>query len=523
MPYRYFAWMYDRNQPAQQPLPDQERQLRAMHLKECVRTSALSLHVSEETPTLQISDTATVIGHLFTRDGVPITRKEQLPHHLRGPALRCHIVDHCWGAYLLIQSEAGGLSIMRDPEGGMPCLQHVREGARFITSDLELATLLGTYRKRLDWDAITHRLLYPDIKTAATCLDGIHELLPGTRLAIDASGACIEGTWSPWHFMDPQQRHTNIDEAASAVRAAVETSTRSWAAADRSILLELSGGLDSSIVGFSLKGSSASVACNTLVTPVPGADERRYAGLVATLLGSDLHSDTLALDWIRPDFRQQAPTATPRIGMLQHATDTLMEQSRRLHGAASFFSGGGGDTVFSYITSAAPAADAFRQMGVRHGVRALRDLAELHQCTIWKAGRLALRKLRRPPPSPYKPTVQFLMPSSTDCKAAHHPWLDAPTHALPGERERVFALATTQVYRDSAPRGQLAHLRVPLLSQPVMEATLRVPSWMWIAGGRNRAVARRAFADVLPPDILHRRSKGSFTGHIGALYARHRH
>jgi asparagine synthase (glutamine-hydrolysing) len=65
-------------------------------------------------------------------------------------------------------------------------------------------------------------------------------------------------------------------------------------------------------------------------------------------------------------------------------------------------------------------------------------------------------------------------------------------------------------------------MHFPLLSQPVMEACLKVPSWMWIAGGRNRAIARQAFADLLPSGILDRRSKGSYTGHMAAMYLRNK-
>ncbi len=49
----------------------------------------------------------------------------------------------------------------------------------------------------------------------------------------------------------------------------------------------------------------------------------------------------------------------------------------------------------------------------------------------------------------------------------------------------------------------------PLMSQPVVELCLQIPSWMWCAGGRNRAVARHAFATDLPPTIIERRSKGT--------------
>ena len=43
---------------------------------------------------------------------------------------------------------------------------------------------------------------------------------------------------------------------------------------------------------------------------------------------------------------------------------------------------------------------------------------------------------------------------------------------------------------------------------------------MWFSDGQNRAIARLAFSDVLPPKILARKSKGTFTAYLGALYRR---
>jgi asparagine synthase (glutamine-hydrolysing) len=45
---------------------------------------------------------------------------------------------------------------------------------------------------------------------------------------------------------------------------------------------------------------------------------------------------------------------------------------------------------------------------------------------------------------------------------------------------------------------------------------------MWVAGGRNRAVARLAFSDTLPEHVLHRRSKGSFSQYNAAIYRRNK-
>ena len=61
---------------------------------------------------------------------------------------------------------------------------------------------------------------------------------------------------------------------------------------------------------------------------------------------------------------------------------------------------------------------------------------------------------------------------------------------------------------------------MPLLSQPVVEECLKAPTWMAISGGRNRSVARTAFSDLLPPEIVDRRSKGTFVNYLGAVYQR---
>jgi asparagine synthase (glutamine-hydrolysing) len=51
----------------------------------------------------------------------------------------------------------------------------------------------------------------------------------------------------------------------------------------------------------------------------------------------------------------------------------------------------------------------------------------------------------------------------------------------------------------------------PLLSQPVLEICLRLPLDVLVCGGRDRGLARTAFARRLPRLVLERRSKGDTT------------
>jgi asparagine synthase (glutamine-hydrolysing) len=186
------------------------------------------------------------------------------------------------------------------------------------------------------------------------------------------------------------------------------------------------------------------------------------------------------------------------------------------------FSGGGGDTIFCYLGNASPAADAFLERGLAAGFSAIQELSELHQCTFWKAAQLTLNKLVRPPKAPYQADRSLLNSTLVSVPADEHPWFAAPPGALPGDRERIQYLAGTQLYRHGMWRGAARDLRLPLLSQPVTQACLGVPSWMWIAGGRNRSVARAAFSDRLPERVLNRKSKGDFAQYLGAAYRRNK-
>ena len=477
----------------------------------------IDLYADEDTPILPVEPDGALIGHVFPRmDGTADLSNLPSPNKLVD-----FLLDNFWGEYLLLQSperDSDAITATRDPSGGVDCVYSLH--GRFITSDITIATRSSLYSRAIDWDFIRSNLIYPHHKAGRTGLAELRELLPGCQLHVRGTRCSTDQTWSPWPFVSPPRRHRDAHAAQADVRRSVSSTVKRWAETDRSLLLELSGGLDSSIVAACLLNVNAHVACFNLVTPVPGADERRYASLMADMLGVDLHVERLGFDESQLGFQPPPHAVAPSTWFLQHAVNELNEAVGTRLGINSFFSGGGGDTVFCYTRTAAPAADAFRERGIIAGIRAIRDLAELHQCTFWKAGRLSLRKLLTPPKPPRKPDTSFLSAESAQGMLEPHPWFVVPDGTLAGDRERIFDMAGTQVFRDGLARSAKWHLRMPLLSQPVMEACLKTPSWMWIAGGRNRAVARNAFADLLPPEVLYRRSKGSFMNYSGAVYRR---
>ncbi|MEN5118201.1 asparagine synthase C-terminal domain-containing protein [Luteimonas sp. TWI662] len=494
------------------------------HLREYFAAPGFALYGTPDLKLCRIGGDACLIGEVFDRDGKPVDPTSLAIHH-KPEQLRNYLLQQLWGCYLLLQVDGAQMIATLSPAaaGNVPCVYSGNNRRGFLTSDISLAIEAGCYERRVDWEALGHRLLYPGIKPQNTALAGLKELLPGTSLHVEPSGISVRQAWSPWNFVGPSARHATADEAAQSVRQAVEYAVRALATTDGSTLLELSGGLDSSIVGACLVGAPCEVVCVNLLTPVPGVDERHYAEQVARALGTPLHVEPLPFERARLAFQPSPASVLPGMGPLQHAIDGIMSEAADRHGVRSYVSGGGGDSVFCYLRTAAPAVDAFKVSGLGAALATVGDLSRMHQCTFWKAARLTLSKLRRTPGPPHRANTTFLDSRLGDIPPFAHPWFSAPDGALPGDRERIIDLAGNQLFQGQAARAQTRPFRFPLLSQPVMEACLRAPTWMWIAGGQNRAVARAAFSHKLPAEVLHRQSKATYIGYLGAVYQQRKH
>lgn len=523
MECRYIALLDNGDQTEVQAANDSA--LRDIGMEVILSAGALRLFISKETPTLSVPGHGLLIGRLFCKDGQHVTA-EKLSSGLAGQQdFESHILRNYWGQYLLVvfkENDEEQPTILRDPSGSIPCVYSTEGRTTFITSSISLATRVRLCSKAIDYQFIAHSLSFPYLRTGRTSFLDVQELLPGCALTLGRSEAQLRMAWSPWNFVAKDTRYKDPREATASIRNAVKTVVRTLAQVDGSCLLELSGGLDSSIVATCLREVDAQVICCTMVTPVAGTDERHYAMQMAERLGRPLQSVEIRFENARFDFSPPVDSVAPGIGVLQYAINDVMKAAGMRNGVTNFYSGGGGDTIFCYLKGASPAADAFNERGIAAGLAAIRNLSTLHQCTMWKAGKLTLKKLMRGPNFPWKADRSYLNPYKAPVTPERHPWFDSPSDILLGDREKVWTLIGSHSFGDGALRDVGGCTRYPLLAQPVVEACLRVPTWMWITEGRNRYIARAAFADELPDDILYRRSKGTYINYSGAIFARNK-
>lgn len=426
-----------------------------------------------------------------------------------------HLTRAYWGGYVAILPAVGqdSVDVLRAPFGELPCF-YARTGSRWIVaSDVALLARYGGFQPSLDWAALARFLCAPTLRSSETCLRGLQEVRGGDRLTVAGPAATTACLWSPWTFAATDRQLLDPVEAARRLRADIVSAIATRGSTAKRSVLMLSGGLDSSVAACAAAQDGVALRCVNVRTNDPGGDERRYARSVCDHLGFALEERAFALDGI--DLARSAAAALPR-----PVTRAFEYEARRQAyavaaevGADLVLTGGGGDNIFCSLQSVTPLLDCLASFPDRREFwRVAREISEFCDASLVTVVRRAWRrswKKRRPIPTDVD--LRFLSAAAREQAATlpRHPWLRPPKTVLPGKAAHVSLLLGTQhLTEDSDPQAD-RRLLSPLISQPVVELCLRIPSWMWFDRGCNRAVARHAFEADLPPDVAWRRSKGS--------------
>lgn len=468
----------------------------------------LTILATPETCIVEAGDLGLVLGDLFragTSTRVLKLDREAICDNGQVP------VDRYWGDYVALTTvqDDGPTSIFRSPSGGVHAFRARIGPIVCVASHIELLIDLGLEPPAIDWAFVAHHLAFSHLHTAATGIVGIDEIQPGDCAIEHGERSERRTIWSPWLFTARERRVATFEDAILGVRDAVLHATAALVPPGEKVALELSGGLDSSIVAAALAATGRSAIAINLATPGPEGDERHHARAVSEHTKIPLVEALIAGEI---DFTLVSQRLEARPGMLAmlRLADRFFAGQGRDHGVTAFINGTGGDCVFCSLGTAAPAADWLNARGPTPGFAAtVRDLATVHGDNIWHVARMALRLRRRGPPVPiWRRNRQFLTNDRLPDAPDYHPWLDEPDGALHGTRAHVHAILASYSHLDGYGRHDVAPSLFPLLSQPVVEACLSIPTWFWVAGGRDRSVAREAFRGALPRSIIERRTKG---------------
>lgn len=483
--------------------PDGEARRRSMDpLVEVLTTPALSVWVEAGTPVVpDLANNSVAAGLLLDRSsGVPL---DNLP---KAADLASAVIRDCWGAYVLAIGGQRSHSILCDPSGAVPVYHFRSRSTDFYASDWSLIERASGHWPKPDLVTALHWLNFPFLRTQASGASGISELIPGSVRRACAQNTLIAQLWSPLDFATWPDARTDFEEAAARLRETVLSVVPALARNAPRLFLHLSGGLDSSIVAAALSHAGVPYEAVNFSTLAADGDERAYARTIAQHFDLELQEvvEQPGAISLVPANNPLRPPPNPLLQSLHRA----WLRPARFVSDCTFMDGAGGDNVFAALSTASPALDALRRKGVHAASAALKDVALRHHESLWSALRAAWRRRRHGVMAGWPSDRRFLTEAA--CLETHgqHPWLQCRPGLLAGSADHVRLLAGIRHFLPDPTPDRPTSLH-PLLAQPIVELCLQIPSWLWVRGGRDRAVARAAFRGLVPDNVLDRRSKGT--------------
>jgi asparagine synthase (glutamine-hydrolysing) len=500
------------------------------------------LHLPEndsEQPLLMENGNGVVLGTLFRMPAGGNTAESsvgKLSADATDVIMRSHgreLVASYWGSYVAIlrDPQQRVTRIIRSPLSQLACLRTTFRGVHLFFSFKPDVAATGLLNFTVNWPHIARMLSKLDQGSSTGELE-VSQVRCGQCVKI---GPVREESVPYWDALEAASRPPILDArvAAVAVRGTARYCVESWAKVYPRVLLRLSGGLDSTIVGACLARAHARPRVTGIhrFSSRSDCDERDEARLVAHSLGIDLielyREPTIALDGALSAHSSERPQ-----NYLNQFGQALQEIAiGREQGSCAVFEGTYGDQLFFNAEFHLTLADYIHDFGLRSGMfQVAHNAGRLSGYSISSVMQRALKLgLFRSTWNPFARAGAASALLAPDVLAnllgpieSSLPWFDPARYVPPGKQFHISNVSDSDA--GGAPYhqpGDPARLS-PLLSQPLVELCLRIPTYVHCSDGWDRRVERLAFADDIPQEIATRRSKGGQASFSNEVLAHNR-
>ncbi len=442
------------------------------------------------------------------------------------------LVQAYWGRYVaVVVDRADAVRVVRDPMGYVRCFGFTHGGVHAYFSNMEDCLHLKRPPFSVNWEYIASHVVSPENHSLETGFNEVHKLRPAECATIDGNRIERSYLWDPVAIAATSEPRQGF-ELIRAVRATTAQCISSWAACHGSIVHRLSGGLDSSVVLGCLRHAPTQpdITCLNYYSAGSNSDERTYArmaaehaGLPLTELKRNAAVDLAMLLKARPSARPflscgyvDVPRAEAEFASQRHAT--------------AYFTGGGGDQLFYQSPALPAAADFARVHGLQPRLMSVAlDIAQMTGLTVWSVLRTAIIDgVMRRKWTPFADLERYrtLVPQEVIARPGLrnvllHDSLSKANGTPPGKLWHVRMVMAPQDYENPFAEPSDPEETEPLLaSQPLVEACLRIPTFVHVKHGWDRSIARRAFVAEVPRTILRRRSKGGMEEYAREMLSR---
>ena len=400
--------------------------------------------------------------------------------------------------------------LVRDRFGVKP-LYYARVGPNDLVFASEIKALFAhpTIQRSLNSARLTEYLMFRTVAGEETLFENVYELTPGTIMVLQDGQSRTTRYWSPeLTHCDAKSLSSVVERGNELLEEAVQTRLVS----DVPLGTITSGGLDSSLVS-AIAAQFVELPIDTFCVgfPDPNYDERPYARLVSSLIGSchhefEVHPDDLEQEIDRLTWANDEP--------LTHPNSVPMHQIFRMAkeeiGVTVLLTGEGADEVFGGYAW-------YRSAYQRDTLKRLPGLSRFSSA-VPAVGRFAtLKKILRPEylfeASAFssRTLVKSLVASEnglSDRRAAF--WPNEATPTLDGlfvyDQNTYLPALLQRQDRMSMAAGLEA--REPFLDHHLVEWANTLSGSVKLSGGNRKALLKSVAGRWLPDKIINRRKVG---------------
>lgn len=425
------------------------------------------------------------------------------------------LIKKYWGSYIAFLNCGRNHLVIQDPTAGIPCYYMSRNGLTLLFSNIEACGFLDVSGLSIDTEFVSALLAYDKPLDGRTGLKEVSELLAGEALTRDPSGKLSLSTlWDPRSIARETPDLSDV-EAEALLAATVRQCVAARASEFQEITVSLSGGLDSSIVLACLAVGYEPERLHAVHYKLGSGDEaeERFAAETARHCGCRLTTIPVIPAQAFPGPEDFPATVRPSRQRVAPDLPALLPPAHRRPGCA-WFTGQGGDHLFHVARNPLIFADYVSQKGITSSTGSqLMAAARLSGLSIWEVLKLTLFPATRPPLA----MMAGIQSRETRATRRHHQQSDIgerfPAWALqadgvpPAKFDQLSTLPHLFQLRDkpSLDPPEVVH---PLISQPLIELCLQLPSWQLSRGGQSRGLVRSAFAGAIPDSVRTRMTKG---------------
>ncbi len=443
-------------------------------------------------------------------------------------------------AFALWDAERRRLFCARDRFGKKPFFYTVQRNALYFASELTALTRVPELAFTVDPQAVMRYLAYEYVPTPLTIYAEVRSLPPSHLLLLE-KGRISLGRY--WDMPVPDETDPRDEgELCRELNRLLSRAVRRRMVSDVPLGVFLSGGIDSSIVaGLMARQSATPIKTFSIGFTEASYDESRYARIAARAFGTDHHERVLSAEECADELpgivsRMDVPMADASVAPTWLLSGVTREKVTVALG------GDGADELWAgyehYIGF--KAAEWYNTLPafVRRGI--IEPLARhLPASAGYINPRLAVDTFLRGAHAPAWERVQTMLTAFTpdmQREILSASWLEehgdflrperlfAPTRehyehwqpesaAAPLARAfhvyaRQFMLDDILVKVDRCSMLHSLEVRAPFLDRDVAEFAARLPVRHKLHDFKRKYLLKKAFADLLPPEILHRNKRG---------------